>query len=59
MGSTWGSDRPGAYVSCRQTGGDLQQPPNLVIKLTEFYLDLEMKPVLLLLGDNNAWYVND
>ncbi|PKU24705.1 Fe-only nitrogenase subunit beta [Telmatospirillum siberiense] len=33
--------------------------PDLVIGLAEFCLDLEMKPVLLLLGDDNASYVDD
>jgi nitrogenase molybdenum-iron protein beta chain len=33
--------------------------PDLVIGLAEFCLDLEMKPVLLLLGDDNANYQND
>jgi nitrogenase molybdenum-iron protein beta chain len=33
--------------------------PDLVIGLAEFCLDLEMKPVLLLLGDDNAGYVDD
>ncbi|MFS2223321.1 Fe-only nitrogenase subunit beta [Pantoea sp. B65] len=33
--------------------------PDLVIGLAEFCLDLEMKPVLLLLGDDNAGYEND
>lgn len=33
--------------------------PDLVIGLAEFCLDLEMKPVLLLLGDDNSGYVND
>ncbi|MDR3435085.1 Fe-only nitrogenase subunit beta [Telmatospirillum sp.] len=33
--------------------------PDLVIGLAEFCLDLEMKPVLLLLGDDNAAYVDD
>lgn len=33
--------------------------PDLVIGLAEFCLDLEMKPVLLLLGDDNAGYQND
>jgi nitrogenase molybdenum-iron protein beta chain len=33
--------------------------PDLVIGLTEFCLDLEMKPVLILLGDDNSGYVND
>ncbi|ACS86390.1 Fe-only nitrogenase subunit beta [Musicola paradisiaca] len=33
--------------------------PDLVIGLAEFCLDLEMKPVLLLLGDDNASYGND
>ncbi|AJA49854.1 nitrogenase iron-iron protein beta chain [Clostridium pasteurianum DSM 525 = ATCC 6013] len=32
---------------------------DLVIGLTEFCLDLEMKPVLLLLGDDNKNYVDD
>ena len=32
---------------------------DLVIGLAEFCLDLEMKPVLLLLGDDNAGYVDD
>ena len=32
---------------------------DLVIGLAEFCLDLEMKPVLLLLGDDNSSYVND
>jgi nitrogenase molybdenum-iron protein beta chain len=33
--------------------------PDLVIGLAEFCLDLEMKPVLLLLGDDNPNYQND
>ncbi len=33
--------------------------PDLVIGLAEFCLDLEMKPVLLLLGDDNPNYVTD
>lgn len=33
--------------------------PDLVIGLAEFCLDLEMKPVVLLLGDDNSNYVND
>ncbi|MBB3103626.1 Fe-only nitrogenase subunit beta [Azomonas macrocytogenes] len=33
--------------------------PDLVIGLAEFCLDLEMKPVLLLLGDDNSKYPND
>ncbi|WP_286904803.1 Fe-only nitrogenase subunit beta [Clostridium sp. UBA1652] len=33
--------------------------PDLVIGLAEFCLDLEMKPVLLLLGDDNTTYVKD
>ncbi|MGV6472780.1 Fe-only nitrogenase subunit beta [Azotobacter vinelandii] len=33
--------------------------PDLVIGLAEFCLDLEMKPVLLLLGDDNSKYVDD
>jgi nitrogenase molybdenum-iron protein beta chain len=33
--------------------------PDLVIGLAEFCLDLEMKPVLLLLGDDNSGYPND
>lgn len=33
--------------------------PDLVIGLAEFCLDLEMKPMLLLLGDDNKDYVND
>lgn len=33
--------------------------PDLVIGLAEFCLDLEMKPMLLLLGDDNPNYVND
>ncbi|WP_040951859.1 Fe-only nitrogenase subunit beta [Gorillibacterium massiliense] len=33
--------------------------PDLVIGLAEFCLDLEMKPVLLLLGDDNITYKND
>jgi nitrogenase molybdenum-iron protein beta chain len=33
--------------------------PDLVIGLAQFCLDLEMKPVLLLLGDDNAAYPND
>jgi nitrogenase molybdenum-iron protein beta chain len=33
--------------------------PDLVIGLAEFCLDLEMKPVLLLLGDDNPAYKND
>ncbi len=32
---------------------------DLVIGLAEFCLDLEMKPVLLLLGDDNAFYKKD
>lgn len=32
---------------------------DLVIGLAEFCLDLEMKPVLLLLGDDNSKYVDD
>lgn len=32
---------------------------DLVIGLAEFCLDLEMKPVLILLGDDNNGYVND
>ncbi len=32
---------------------------DLVISLAEFCLDLEMKPVLLLLGDDNSGYVKD
>jgi nitrogenase molybdenum-iron protein beta chain len=32
---------------------------DLVIGLAEYCLDLEMKPVLLLLGDDNATYVDD
>lgn len=33
--------------------------PDLVVGLAEFCLDLEMKPVLLLLGDDNSAYPND
>lgn len=33
--------------------------PDLVVGLAEFCLDLEMKPVLLLLGDDNSNYKND
>ncbi|RII31085.1 MAG: Fe-only nitrogenase subunit beta [Geobacter sp.] len=33
--------------------------PDLVIGLAEFCLDLEMKPVLLLLGDDNSAYKDD
>ena len=33
--------------------------PDLVVGLAEFCLDLEMKPVLLLLGDDNAGYADD
>ncbi|NTV45815.1 MAG: Fe-only nitrogenase subunit beta [Chlorobiales bacterium] len=33
--------------------------PDLVLGLAEFCLDLEMKPVLLLLGDDNLSYVDD
>jgi nitrogenase molybdenum-iron protein beta chain len=33
--------------------------PDLVIGLAEFCLDLEMKPVLLLLGDDNSGYQHD
>ncbi|MCO7124871.1 Fe-only nitrogenase subunit beta [Sporolactobacillus shoreicorticis] len=33
--------------------------PDLVISLAEFCIDLEMKPVLLLLGDDNRSYKND
>lgn len=33
--------------------------PDLVIGLAEFCLDLEMKPVLLLLGDDNVYYKDD
>ena len=33
--------------------------PDLVIGLAEFCLDLEMKPMLLLLGDDNPNYKND
>jgi nitrogenase molybdenum-iron protein beta chain len=33
--------------------------PDLVISLAEFCIDLEMKPVLLLLGDDNIHYKND
>lgn len=33
--------------------------PDLVIGLAEFCLDLEMKPMLLLLGDDNPNYVDD
>lgn len=33
--------------------------PDLVVGLAEFCLDLEMKPVLLLLGDDNASYDQD
>lgn len=33
--------------------------PDLVIGLAEFCIDLEMKPVLLLLGDDNPFYKDD
>ncbi|MFT4174636.1 MAG: Fe-only nitrogenase subunit beta [Rhodocyclaceae bacterium] len=33
--------------------------PDLVIGLAEFCIDLEMKPMLLLLGDENPAYAND
>ena len=33
--------------------------PDLVIGLAQFCLDLEMKPVLLLLGDDNSGYAKD
>ncbi|MFT8736843.1 MAG: Fe-only nitrogenase subunit beta [Zymomonas mobilis] len=33
--------------------------PDMVIGLAEFCLDLEMKPVLLLLGDDNGGYAKD
>ena len=33
--------------------------PDLVIGLAEFCLDLEMKPMILLLGDDNPGYQND
>lgn len=33
--------------------------PDLVLGLAEFCLDMEMKPVLLLLGDDNAFYGDD
>nr|WP_320115899.1 Fe-only nitrogenase subunit beta [uncultured Desulfuromonas sp.] len=33
--------------------------PDLVIGLAEFCIDLEMKPALLLLGDDNAFYKDD
>ncbi|MDR3542258.1 MAG: Fe-only nitrogenase subunit beta [Desulfosporosinus sp.] len=33
--------------------------PDLVIGLAEFCIDLEMKPVLLLLGDDNTTYTDD
>jgi nitrogenase molybdenum-iron protein beta chain len=33
--------------------------PDLVIGLAQFCIDMEMKPVLLLLGDDNAGYKND
>ncbi|TKI07236.1 Fe-only nitrogenase subunit beta [Martelella alba] len=33
--------------------------PDLVIGLAEFCLDMEMKPVLLLLGDDNPQYASD
>lgn len=33
--------------------------PDLVIGLAEACIDMEMKPVLLLLGDDNAFYGND
>lgn len=33
--------------------------PDLVIGLAQFCLDLEMKPVLLLLGDDNSGYMKD
>ncbi len=33
--------------------------PDLVIGLAQFCIDLEMKPMLLLLGDDNPFYVDD
>ncbi|MFT9055823.1 MAG: Fe-only nitrogenase subunit beta [Ethanoligenens sp.] len=33
--------------------------PDLVIGLAQFCIDMEMQPVLLLLGDDNAFYGND
>lgn len=33
--------------------------PDLVISLAQFCLDMEMKPVLLLLGDDNSKYAKD
>jgi len=33
--------------------------PDLVIGLAQFCIDLEMKPMLLMLGDDNAGYEND
>jgi nitrogenase molybdenum-iron protein beta chain len=33
--------------------------PDLVIGLAQFCIDLEMKPLLLLLGDDNPFYVDD
>lgn len=33
--------------------------PDLVISLAQFCLDMEMKPVLLLLGDDNSSYMKD
>ncbi len=33
--------------------------PDLVIGLTEFCFDLEMKPMILLFGDDNQAYQND
>jgi nitrogenase molybdenum-iron protein beta chain len=33
--------------------------PDLVIGLAQFCIDLEMKPTLLLLGDDNPFYVDD
>lgn len=33
--------------------------PDLAIALTEFCLDLEMKPVVVLLGDDNSFYEED
>ncbi len=33
--------------------------PDLVIGLAEFCIDLEMKPILLLLGDDNVYYKED
>ena len=33
--------------------------PDLVIGLAEFGIDLEMKPILLLLGDDNVYYKED